>query len=50
MVVPLEGALLFLFYLPVTRKQFDILDVIELFTILITLDKEYLQLIYLLVF
>lgn len=24
MVVPLEGALLFLFYLPVTRKQFDI--------------------------
>jgi hypothetical protein len=34
MVVPLEGALLFLFYLPVTRKQFDILDAIELFTIL----------------
>ena len=34
MVVPLEGALLLLSYLPVTRKQFDILDAIELFTIL----------------
>ena len=50
MVVPLEGALLLLFYLPLTRKQFDILNSIELFTILRTLDKEYLLQIHLLVF
>ena len=42
MVVPLEGALLFLFYLPVTRKQFDILNAMDYLLFFTTLDKEYL--------
>ncbi len=32
MVVPLEGAILVLFYLSVNRQEFDFLNVIELFT------------------
>jgi hypothetical protein len=50
MVILLEGAILLLFYLPVTRKEFDILKVIELLTFFITLDKKYLLLIHLLLF